>query len=523
MKRVYRGIVGLAIASLFSASGNGRYVLLQWIGSFHRTILDRATGRGSGRGRRSLSPSLGKRLAVGSALALLLTACPQREDEAQTTPTPTPSPAATAQALESPTPTRTSDREGSTVPQPHGAKITPCRKGTVKVPLGAAALSASARYIAFTAIDNGTGSSRAYWLDRETRCVRLIRKEAWVEDISRDGRLVLLRSDSSTLVEGDTNRKTDLFLRRTDTGRTTRVSVSSSGTQGNRESYPGTITPDGRFVLFASKASNLATGDTNGAPDLFVRDVGRNTTTRVSVGSGGSQADRGLGDHLTRASISSDGRYVAFVSPSTNLVPGDTNGAPDAFVHDRSKRRTERVSVAPDGAEADALTLNAYISGDGRYVVFDSDASNLLPDAKQCYGYSGERDQCRNVFLHDRLTGDVRLVSTVESGMTVDGSSQVEGISENGRFVTFTAINSEDGPWCDWFSCSRAFIWDRTAGRTTSLADDEHGKPISGMSPSDVSSDGRYLILWGYIPEGPWLLKRSTGERTTFNKIPSSA
>src|SRR5690606_11863360 len=140
------------------------------------------------------------------------------------------------------------------------------------------------------------------------------------------------------------------------------------GTQADRNSLVPSISADGRFVAFQSVATNLVPGDTNGNNDVFVHDRQTGVTQRVSVASDGAQGN-GIS---TTASISADGRFVAFQSAASNLVPGDTNGATDVFVHDRQTGVTERVSVASDGAQGNANTSEASLSADGRYVAFQS-------------------------------------------------------------------------------------------------------------------------------------------------------
>src|SRR5262249_13825695 len=143
--------------------------------------------------------------------------------------------------------------------------------------------------------------------------------------ISSDGRYVAFQSDASNLVAGDTNGVTDVFVRDRLTGTTERMSVDSAGVQGNGVSSVPSISADGRYVAFLSDASNLVAGDTNGVTDVFVHDRTTGATERVSVATGGTQADRGSG----YAAISPDGRFVAIGSVATNLVVGDTNGTGD--------------------------------------------------------------------------------------------------------------------------------------------------------------------------------------------------
>ena len=195
--------------------------------------------------------------------------------------------------------------------------------------------------------------------------------------ISADGRYVAFHSWASNLVAGDTNFAPDMFVRDRVTGTTTRVSVATGGSQANGGSYQPAISTDGRYIVFYSAASNLVAGDTNGTSDVFVRDRVSGATTRASVATGGSQANGFSG----RVAISADGRYVAFFSDATNLVAGDTNGRVDAFVRDRVAGTTARVSIATGGAQANNSVQAVYpaaISADGRYVAFGSWASNMV-------------------------------------------------------------------------------------------------------------------------------------------------
>ena len=192
--------------------------------------------------------------------------------------------------------------------------------------------------------------------------------------ISSDGRYVAFSSDATNLVAGDTNQRDDIFIHDTQTGTTTRVSVASDGTEGDGVSWTSSISSDGRYVAFDSRAKNLVAGDTNWKDDIFVHDTQTGTTTRVSVASDGTEAD----GNSYNPSISSDGRYVAFISYATNLVAGDTNGDWDVFVHDTQTGTTTRVSVASDGTEGNGTSYALSISSDGRYVAFSSDATNLV-------------------------------------------------------------------------------------------------------------------------------------------------
>jgi Tol biopolymer transport system component len=198
----------------------------------------------------------------------------------------------------------------------------------------------------------------------------------WTE-ISADGRFVAFVSDADNLVPGDTNGVVDVFVHDRQTGRTERVSVSSRDVQGDSDSGAGglSISADGRFVAFASAATNLVPGDTNGEDDIFVRDRKLGRTERISIGPHGRQAD-----FVSRTpSISANGRFVAFESFADDLVPGDTNQVLDIFVRDRRAGRTDLVSLSSRNRLGDDASVSPVISADGRFVAFVSDADNLVP------------------------------------------------------------------------------------------------------------------------------------------------
>jgi Tol biopolymer transport system component len=174
---------------------------------------------------------------------------------------------------------------------------------------------------------------------------------------------------------------------------TERVSVASNGSQGDDESSRAAITPDGRFIAFASYASNLVAGDANGVSDIFVHDRQTGVTERVNLAGDGSEA--AVGDSLA-PSISADGRFVAFSTIAKNLVAGDTNDDIDIFVRDRQTGTTERVSVDSAGVEAVGNSYEPEISPDGRFVAFESDAENLV---------AGDTNGLRDIFVHDRQAG----------------------------------------------------------------------------------------------------------------------
>lgn len=195
--------------------------------------------------------------------------------------------------------------------------------------------------------------------------------------VSADGRYIAFHSRATNLVTNDTNNERDIFVHDRNLGETTRVNVSSADAQAMAgDSRFTTISDDGRYIAFQSEAGNLVGDDTNGIYDIFVRDLLLGETTRVSVTSLGLQSPSGSSRF---PGISGDGQYVVFQSASSSLVANDTNSSVDIFVHDRVSGDTSRVNVDPDGAQAlGGHSGLANISADGRYVVYSSAASNLV-------------------------------------------------------------------------------------------------------------------------------------------------
>jgi len=248
--------------------------------------------------------------------------------------------------------------------------------------------------------------------------------------LSLDGEVVSFTSDASNLVAGDTNLFIDVFVRLVDSGVTERVSVDSAGTQANDSSSVSSINADGSLVAFTSYATNLVAGDTNGSPDIFVRDRSAGLTTRISLDSSGAQAN---GGSANPAISTYDGRYVAFDSGADNLVAGDTNNDRDIFLHDRSTGTTTRISVSSSGGEGNDDSIIPTISGEGRYVAYVSAASNLVP---------GDTNGVQDVFLYDTVTATTTRISVDSSGNQGNNWSVSPDISGNGEVVAFSSLAS---------------------------------------------------------------------------------
>jgi Tol biopolymer transport system component len=306
--------------------------------------------------------------------------------------------------------------------------------------------------------------------------------------ISSDGRFVAFSSHSSNLVAGDTNGFSDIFVRDRLLGTTEVVSVNAAGRQGNWESLGQMITPDGRFVTYFSVSSNLVPGDLNGTWDVFVRDRLLGSTEVASVDAAGQPGDLDSWE----PSISADGRYVAFFSHATNLVPGDTNGETDIFVRDRLTGTTERVSVDSSGAQATGGdSVGCSISADGRCVAFTSAATNLVPGDMNGFG---------DIFVRDRLIGTTELVNVSPSGGQANNYiARPLSISADGRYVAFSSLASNLAPG-DTNNLFDVFVRDRQSGTTERVDVGPGGAQGYGHnsgigSVTAISGDGRYVAF----------------------------
>ena len=257
---------------------------------------------------------------------------------------------------------------------------------------------------------------------------------------------------------------------------TERVSVSSAGEQGNNFSRAASISADGRFVAFVSAANNLVGQDTNGFEDIFVHDRLTDETTRVNVDSSGAEANN-FSEH---PSISGDGRLVAFHSWATNLVPGDTNLVVDVFVHDRETGETIRVSVSSSGEQGDDDSNEPSISDDGGFVAFTSAAGNF-----HISGVGG-------VFVHDLATGETTKVSLTNLGGNTFGSQP--SISADGRFVAF-ASSAENIDFGDPDNDLDIYVRDRVDGTTVWASPGPVEAGNSDSQRPSISADGRYVAF----------------------------
>ena len=198
----------------------------------------------------------------------------------------------------------------------------------------------------------------------------------------------MFSSDATNLVASDNNGQTDVFLRDRKKGKTKIISVRSNGKRGNGDSEDPVVSSTGRFVAFASTASNFKNGDTSGE-DVFVHDRATKKTKMVSINSKGRRGNA----ESANPSISLNGRWVVFQSDAENLVRNDSNLREDVFMRDRASGKTKRISVKSNGNQGNGDSDDPWISGDGRWVGFESSAENFVS------GDNGEED----VFIRGRV------------------------------------------------------------------------------------------------------------------------
>jgi hypothetical protein len=256
---------------------------------------------------------------------------------------------------------------------------------------------------------------------------------------SKSGKIVAFDSSASNLVANDSNAFQDIFVRNRKSGKTTRVSVRSNGSEANNSSSTPQISDSGRFVMFGSFATNLVGLDGNGTSDVFVHNRETKKTTRVSTRSNGGESN----GFSTPGGISTTGRFVVFTSAATNLVPGDSNGATDVFVKNRQTGKTTRVSKRSNGAQGNGASFVPTISPNGRYVSFTSQASNLVPN---------DSNGVSDIFVHDRKNKKTRRVSVASNGAQANNVSQLSDVSDNGvvvmaSFATNLVNNDANGFW----------------------------------------------------------------------------
>jgi hypothetical protein len=304
-------------------------------------------------------------------------------------------------------------------------------------------ISSDGQYVAFSSFANnlvvgGTVNSHRDifirdMLNNQTEVISLSDSAEWGNNsseypvISTDGRYVAFESSATNLVADDTNNVFDIYVHDRLNNTTERVSISTSGEQGDRDSLKASISQNGRYVAFESTSTNLVSGSTGS--QIFIRDRWNGTTQLASI------TDTGIPGNGTshNPSISADGRYVVFESLSSNLIANDTNGQSDIFVYDRQTGLTDRVSISSGGFESNSDSFCYHqnsISADGQYVIFHSEATNLVV---------GDSNAVYDVFVHDRATGQTLMISASTLGAQGDQQSWWPSISADGQVKAFAS------------------------------------------------------------------------------------
>ena len=362
---------------------------------------------------------------------------------------------------------------------------------------GISAISADGRFVAFGSeatnlIPGGNLPFGIFVHDRQTGSTEIVSVSSRGRqgeglssspDISADGRFVAFDSDAENLAR-DRNNITDVFRHDRETGETVLVSVSSDEQQGDSSSHAPAISGDGRFIVFHANSS-LAPEDTNETTDVYLRDVQAGTTTLLSIGFDGSA---GNGASFIQE-ISSDGRFVVFVSSATNLIANDPDGGEEnVYVRDLVAETTELISVGSDGTVADVGFFDVpSISADGRYVAF-STATSLVPEDTRPFSL--------DIYLRDRVMGTTELISVNSDELPGNGRSEGPSVSADGRFVAFQSDSSNiatpDEPAGGFFPDEDIFVRDRQAGVTYRVSESSAGVEGNARSlGASISADGQ--------------------------------
>ena len=243
--------------------------------------------------------------------------------------------------------------------------------------------------------------------------------------ISPDGRYVAFGGDSLIVSPG-------LFIRDLLTAETSLITLTPGGLPIEGTATPGSFSRDSRYFVFMSGDPSLITEPHNAKLHIYVYDLVAGTNTLVSRANDQSLANNHC-QLYSKKSISADGRYVVFLSRSTNLAPDDTNGKDDVFVRDLVSLTTTRVSVSSSGAQASDWSVQPSISNDGRFVTFHSRATELVSGAGGSYS---------SIFLHDRATGSTEWISRSTAGLAPNGASTSAVISGNGNYIVYSSVAS---------------------------------------------------------------------------------
>jgi Tol biopolymer transport system component len=300
--------------------------------------------------------------------------------------------------------------------------------------------------------------------------------------ISADGQIIVFASEATNLVDGDNNGVQDIFLHDWLNGTTERISLSRQGQETDGASDWPEISADGLTVTFASAASNLVDGDTNGFEDVFVVDLQSGAVECVSHPAAGGQANADSNQPV----ISGDGRFVAFVSAATNLVPGATNGLEEIYLYDRSDGSLQWVSAPRTGSENDGVSGEPAISADGNWVAFSSNSTQLV---------SNDTLNFRDIFLWNASSA-LERVNVTQTGSEANSLSYAPALNADGRFIVFRSHATNLVP-SDNLNMGDIFLRDNLTGALQQVNLPADGVEALG-GPSDepsMSADGRFIVF----------------------------
>jgi hypothetical protein len=306
---------------------------------------------------------------------------------------------------------------------------------------------------------------------------------SYAYDISDDGRYVAFSSLATNLVIGDTNNLQDCFVRDRLDGSVLRISTTANGTQANAACSSPKLSGDGRYVTFRSGANNLVPNDTNNFPDIFVKDLVTGALEIVSV------SNMGLIGNGSSAEpdISADGRFVVFDSNATNLVPGDTNGVTDIFFRDRLLGTTSILSRSSAGELGNSYSTDPQISSVGNQVGFRSIANNLVP---------GDQNNNVDIFVHYLDTGATERVSLGDGSVELNGDTRPFAFSDSGDVLAF-ASEATNAVVNDTNGNTDVFVRNLTTGSVNRISLSSTGQQLAGGSGFDgvsISGDGRFVV-----------------------------
>lgn len=310
--------------------------------------------------------------------------------------------------------------------------------------------------------------------------------------ISSDGKYIVFQSAASDLVAEDTNSATDIFLYKVSDKTITRISLDSDGNNADDDSSYPCISSDGAYVAYQSLASDIFSGDTNEKSDVFLYDTSAKTTTRISNDAQGNNAD---GDSL-RPAISADGKKIVFDSDATDLVSGDTNNNRDVFLYSVADATNTRISLDINKNNSDGHSISATISADGKLVAFMSDATDLVSGDDNNTATDGNYD----LFLYDSGDESIIRVSETHDGSNSDGSCSSATIDEDGTTVAFASnatnlVPNDDNELSDIFVYDADCPSDSDSDSTSNCTDacpydaDKTELGLCGCGTADTDSD----------------------------------